>query len=52
MVNAQEWLDSKYPTTEAKAAVKRIGSKESPQKRIEKSLISMFTKSQDPISWL
>src|ERR1043166_7639121 len=52
MVNAQEWLDNLYPTAEAKAAVKRIGPKENPQKRIETDLLSVFTKGRDPLSTL
>src|ERR1043165_5435685 len=52
MVNAQEWLNNLYPTAEAKAAVKRIGPKENPQKRIETDLLSVFTKGRDPLSTL
>ena len=52
MVNAQEWLDNLYPTAEAKAAVKRIGPKENPQRRIENDLLSVFYKGRDPLSTL
>ncbi|CAG8590914.1 uncharacterized protein OCT59_026537 [Rhizophagus irregularis] len=43
MVKAQEWLDRKYPTAEAKAKVKRIGPKQD-LKSVGSNLLSSFIK--------
>jgi hypothetical protein len=43
MVNAQKWLDEKYPTAGAKAEVKRIGPKQD-LKEIGNNILSSFIK--------
>ncbi|CAB4427125.1 unnamed protein product [Rhizophagus irregularis] len=48
MVNAQEWLDRKYPTSDAKAEVKRIGPKQG-LKGMGDNLLSHFMKGR-PLS--
>jgi hypothetical protein len=51
MVNAQEWLDRKYPTYEAKAEVKRIGPKQS-LKVMSDKLITSIVKGRPLSSFL
>ena len=46
MVNAQEWLNKKYPTPEIKATIKRIGFKQD-LKRVGDDLLSAVTKGRD-----
>lgn len=49
MVNAQEWLDRKYLTADAKAEVKRIGPKQC-LKVMGDNLLSHFYKGSTLVS--
>ncbi|GBB97607.1 hypothetical protein RclHR1_03010010 [Rhizophagus clarus] len=52
MVNAQEWLDSKYPTAGTKEGVKRIGGPKQTLKNIGGDLLSVFIKNRPLTSLL